>query len=71
MIIGKGAATTTLKKVGMGMKRQHENRVFGGYANKMRIKQKHFGAVHLYQGFYAQNIPPNDHSHIQIIQFHK
>ena len=53
------------------MKSWHENRVFGEYANRMRIKQKHFGAVHLCQESYAQNIHPNYHSHIEIIQFHK
>lgn len=71
MIIGKWAAPLILKEVSVGMKSWHENRVFGEYANTMRIKQKHFSSVHLCQEFYAQNIPPNDHSYIQIIQFHK
>lgn len=45
----------------MGMKTWHENRVLGDYSNRMRIKQKHFGAVHLCQKCYAQN-------YIKIIQ---
>lgn len=55
----------------MGTRSWHGNRVFGEYANKTRIKQKHFGAVHLCQEFYAQKIPPNYHSYIEIIQFIK
>lgn len=39
-IIGKWAAPLILKEISVGMKSCHENRVFGVYANKMRIKQK-------------------------------
>lgn len=45
------------------MRSCHGNGVFGEYANILRIKQKHFGAAHLCQEFYAHNIHPNYYSY--------
>lgn len=45
----KGCCCNIERNRNTGMKTWHEKGVFGEYGNRMRIKQKHFGAVHLWQ----------------------